>query len=192
MLNVERLSSRVHEVAEGGEPGTFTAVAASLGVAHGAGGPVRFTPESLRAHDGREVPLLMGHDATQPLGVARLRFDPKRGLLADGRLALALQSARETRALLMQGALNAVSVGFSERRGRREGGERVVTDCDIAELSLVVSPADPAAVVIHVHRSGPTLFDVVSPRYRARSEYETIRDLQRAAAARHERGGGAW
>jgi HK97 family phage prohead protease len=191
-MTIERLSSRVHEVAEGGEPGSFTAIAASLGIANSASGPVRFTPEALRAHDGREVPLLMSHDGAQPLGIARFRFDPKRGLLADGRLALAIQSARETRSLLMAGALNAASVGFSEKRGRRENGVRVVTDCDISELSLVVSPADPAARVIHVHRSGPTIFDLVSPRFKAKAEHEMIRDFQRAAAAKHERGGGAW
>lgn len=188
---MERLSATIQETREGGEPGEFSAIAASLGVASSAQGPTKFTPEALAAAP-QQVPLLWMHDTTQPLGLVTLVFDPKEGLVARGKLALGLQRAREARALLMQGALNGVSVGFTARRQRMDKGIRLVDAADIQEVSLVTFPADPCATVRWVHR-GVAAEDIVeyfSPRASAKREYELIKLLQAQAAARPDNG--AW
>lgn len=180
-MSIERFSARIADVTDTTEPGEFVAVAASLGVASSAFGPVRFSERALR-NAPRSVPLLHQHDTSQPIGTAALRFDSELGLVAHGTLGLGIQRARETRSLLLAGALNAVSIGFSPRREHWEGGVRVVDDADIEELSVVTRPADPCARVLEVHR-GVSVVDIIehySPRAVGEREYRLLRDLQAA------------
>ncbi|HVO09999.1 MAG TPA: HK97 family phage prohead protease [Vicinamibacteria bacterium] len=175
----EVLSMGLAEIAEGERAGTFEGVAASLGVASSAHGPVRFSPEALRAAPA-EVVLLRGHDREKVLGTARLSFDPQQGLLVHGKLVLALQDAREIRALLAEGVANGLSVGFTDRKSHYEGNTRVIDAADISEVSVVTVPADPCATVKHFHR-GESVFDSFDAHASGRRFYEDMRTLQAAA-----------
>jgi Escherichia/Staphylococcus phage prohead protease len=182
----ETFSSVIREVAEGEEAGSFRGIAASLGVASSELGPVRWAPEALRDAPA-ETPLLDNHDKMQPLGLARLHFDPVDGLIIDGRLALGLQKARETRSLMAMGVKNKLSIGYSTRRSHMEGGVRVIDAASIFEVSVCTAGADPLAKVLEFNRAA-SICDQFDPRYRAKVEYEMWRDLQRAARAKHDAG----
>jgi hypothetical protein len=141
-----------------GEEGTFRAIAShAASTANGERGPTRFATGAFRESLGRSTryPLLWQHKDDQPVGVVELS-ESTEGLIADGRLALEVQRAREARELLKMGAVDGVSIGFTAEKARHEthGGKsvRVVEQAKLMEVSLVTFPADPAARVLTVHR----------------------------------------
>lgn len=141
-----------------GEAGTFKAIAShAASTANGERGPTRFADGAFRESLARSTryPLLWQHKDDQPVGVVDLA-EASEGLLADGRLALEVQRAREAHELLRMGALDGVSIGFTAEKARVEthGGKavRVVEQARLMEVSLVTFPADPMARVTQVHR----------------------------------------
>lgn len=99
---------------------------------------------------GRGLPLLWQHDATQPLGVWRfLRVDAV-GLFASGQLFIhEVAKAAEAYALVKQGALSGLSIGYRPERARRDAkrGVRILERIRLFEISLVTFPALEAARV---------------------------------------------
>jgi phage head maturation protease len=78
-----------------------------------------------------------------------LRED-SRGLFARGRLNLAVARAREVAALLEQGAIDGLSIGFKTVRARRDrrAGIRRLAEIDLWEISVVTFPMLPEARVM--------------------------------------------
>ncbi|TFZ60668.1 HK97 family phage prohead protease [Methylorubrum sp. Q1] len=109
-------------------PGAF---AASLG-RRGAGG----------------VRMLWQHDPAEPIGSWLSLKEDGRGLRVAGRLNLAVQRAREIDALMREGALDGLSIGFRVMRSSPERGGRRLLAVDLWEVSLVTFPLQPDARVI--------------------------------------------
>jgi HK97 family phage prohead protease len=94
--------------------------------------------------------LLWQHDTHQPIGVWEEMREDRRGLFAQGRLLIDdIPQARAAHALLKEGGLSGLSIGFrtveSEVDDKR--GVRKLTDVDLFEVSLVTFPALDSARV---------------------------------------------
>ena len=110
--------------------------------------------------------MLWQHDSAAPIGRWCKLQEDGRGLVVEGRLTLEVQKAREAYALLRDGALNGLSIGFQTRRSEvgKHGG-RLLTDVALLEISLVTLPANASARVAAVKTS---------------DRIETIRQLETA------------
>lgn len=116
--------------------------------------------DSLRERSVRGVKLLWQHDAAQPIGTWLSIREDHRGLKVKGRLNLATAKAREVLALMRDGAVDGLSIGFRARTARRDAasGRRRLYKLDLWEISLVTFPMLPQARVDAVKR-GPLHLD---------------------------------
>jgi HK97 family phage prohead protease len=72
----------------------------------------------------------------------------ERGLYVRGRLSADVEQARDVRALLRDGALNGLSIGFRTRRARRgTGATRTLLEVELWEISVVTFPLLAGSVV---------------------------------------------
>lgn len=111
--------------------------------------------DSLKARGGKGVPMLRGHEPNQLIGIWTDAKEDRRGLVVKGALNLETQGGREALALMRQGALDGLSIGFrtmkesydTEKGGR---GYRKIEKADLWEVSLVTFPMNPKATVTAV------------------------------------------
>lgn len=104
--------------------------------------------DSLRAH-AWGVKLLWQHDAKEPIGVIEELREDDQGLYVRGRLLMDIARAREAYALLKEGVVSGLSIGYSPVRYRidPDSGVRLLAKVDLWEISLVTFPANDAARV---------------------------------------------
>ncbi|MDJ1159034.1 HK97 family phage prohead protease [Chelatococcus sp. SYSU_G07232] len=112
--------------------------------------------ESLARRGAGGVRLLWQHDPAEPLGRWLSLAEDGRGLKARGRLNLAVARAREIHALLSEGAVDGLSIGFRTERARTDPRTRVrhIAKVDLWEISLVTFPMLPGARVTGVKGRG--------------------------------------
>lgn len=103
--------------------------------------------ETLQKTGVRGVRLLWQHDPAEPIGIWRILREDSRGLYAVGQLNLDTQRGRELEALIRQGAVDGLSIGFRVKRYRRDakGQGRELVSVDLWEISLVSFPLLPQA-----------------------------------------------
>jgi hypothetical protein len=108
--------------------------------------------DSLRERGPRGVRLLWQHDPAVPLGRWLDLREDGRGLFVRGQLSLAVARAREVLALMRDGAVDGLSIGFRTVRSRGEArdGHRRLTMIDLWEVSIVTFPLMPQARVAAV------------------------------------------
>ncbi|QCP87445.1 HK97 family phage prohead protease [Cereibacter sphaeroides] len=95
------------------------------------------------------LPMLFGHDMSDPIGVWDAAAEKADGLHLSGRLLVdELPRAREVRALVQAGAVRGISIGFvTKKAAPRPGGGRTIKALELVEASLVVVPMHPGARV---------------------------------------------
>ena len=95
------------------------------------------------------VKLLWQHDPAEPLGRWLSLAEDRRGLFVRGRLSLAVARAREIHALMRDGAIDGLSIGFRPEKARTEPrtGLRRLERVDLWEVSIVTFPMLPQARV---------------------------------------------
>lgn len=109
--------------------------------------------KSLTRHkaEGTTPVMLWSHDPSEPIGVwTEIREDSK-GLRVKGTINLETQRGREALALIKQGGLTGLSIGFMVGKdGRRfeKDGSRTLTEVDLWEISLVSLPANRRARIL--------------------------------------------
>ncbi|MBQ0822293.1 HK97 family phage prohead protease [Microvirga terrae] len=115
--------------------------------------------ESLRRRGARDVRLLWQHDPGQPIGRWLRIAEDRRGLRVRGKLNLAVERAREIHALMRDGAVDGLSIGFRVERARAERptGLRRLEKLDLWEISVVTFPMLPDARVEAVKDASPDL-----------------------------------
>lgn len=97
---------------------------------------------------GRRVKMLWQHDPAQPIGVWDAVAEDARGLRVKGRLLDITQKGREAAALIAAGALDGLSIGYRTRQAERDQkGQRLLTELELWEVSVVTFPMLPAARV---------------------------------------------
>jgi Escherichia/Staphylococcus phage prohead protease len=95
------------------------------------------------------VRMLFQHDPGEPIGVWDEIREDQRGLFVRGRLMLDVGRAREVHALMKQGALDGLSIGFHTVKATRDrsSGTRHLVEVDLWEISIVTFPMQPGARV---------------------------------------------
>jgi Escherichia/Staphylococcus phage prohead protease len=99
--------------------------------------------------DGTDYSLLDHHKQDAPLGLFTVRKDST-GLRVKGQLNLEVQRAREVRALMKQGALTGLSIGYQVKDSYKQGGIRYLTKLELLEVSVVTFPMNPKARITGV------------------------------------------
>lgn len=93
------------------------------------------------------IKMLWQHDPSEPIGVLDEIYEDSHGLYVKGRLLMDVKRAHEAHALMLEGALDGLSIGFKTVRAKRdaEKGLRHLLDLDLWEVSLVTFPMQPSA-----------------------------------------------
>ena len=102
--------------------------------------------ESLARRGSAGVRMLWQHDPAEPIGRWLSLAEDGRGLRVRGRLNLAVARAREIHALMREGAIDGLSIGFRVERARTDrAGLRRLEKLDLWEISVVTFPMQPGA-----------------------------------------------
>jgi hypothetical protein len=103
--------------------------------------PGAFT-QTLRQRGVRRVPMLFQHDPAEPVGIWLELREDFRGLYARGRLIPDVARGRELLALLRNGAIDGLSIGYRTVRGRIDPRTRIrsLHQVDLWEVSIVTFP----------------------------------------------------
>ncbi len=122
--------------------------------------------DSLRKREAGAVRLLWQHDPATPVGRWLSIEEDKRGLRVRGKLNLAVERARDIHALMREGAVDGLSIGFRVERARAERptGLRRLEKLDLWEISIVTFPMLPGARVENVKRHAPDLAFAIRSR----------------------------
>lgn len=95
---------------------------------------------------GRRVKMLWQHDPAQPIGVWDEVREDARGLWVKGRILDSVARGREAAALIAAGAIDGLSIGYRTVRAvKNQAGQRVLSELDLWEVSLVTFPMLPSA-----------------------------------------------
>lgn len=101
---------------------------------------------SLARRGAAGIRMLWQHDPAQPVGRWLALAEDGRGLRVRGRLSPGVAKAREAAALIADGALDGLSIGFRVvQAARGAGGSRRLLAVDLWEVSLVTFPMLPGA-----------------------------------------------
>lgn len=106
--------------------------------------------KSLRAlkKADRGVKMLWQHDPAQPIGVWDEVREDARGLYVKGRILTDVAKGREAAALIAAGAIDGLSIGYRTKRAtKNDKGQRLLTELELWEVSLVTFPMLPTARV---------------------------------------------
>lgn len=109
--------------------------------------------ESLAAHMGKgKMPkMLWQHDPSQIVGKWLSMREDEKGLYAEGKLIMDVQQGREAYALMKEGELDGLSIGFNIVDAGSNGTHgRVINKLDLWETSLVTWGANPEALITAV------------------------------------------
>ena len=103
--------------------------------------PGAFT-QTLQSRGLRKIPMLFQHDPSEPVGIWMELREDIRGLWARGRLIPEVARGRELMALVQQGAIDGLSIGYRTVRGRIDPKTRIrkLYQVDLWEISIVTFP----------------------------------------------------
>lgn len=141
--------------------GHFEGYASLFGVADLGGDVVMAGAfrDSLRKRGADRVKMLWQHDPAEPIGAWLAVEEDTRGLKVSGRLNLDVSRAREILALMREGQIDGLSIGFRTQRAftDRKTGLRHLQKLDLWEISLVTFPMLPQARVTTVKSANASL-----------------------------------
>ena len=100
------------------------------------------------AAEDRSVKMLWQHDPVQPIGVWDEVREDARGLWGKGRLLPEVAKGREAAELIAAGAIDGLSIGYrTVKATKNDKGQRLLTELELWEVSLVTFPMLPSARV---------------------------------------------
>lgn len=104
------------------------------------------------AQTGRMPKMLWYHDMSQPIGVWQEMREDDHGLFVKGKLTKGVAKADETYALMKDGAIDGLSIGYRSLDDDidRDIGVRKLKKVDLLEVSIVTLPMNDAATVTSV------------------------------------------
>lgn len=151
--------------------------------------PGAFT-QTLKLRGLRKIPMLFQHDPAEPVGVWLDLHEDFRGLWARGRLIPDVARGRELLALVSEGAIDGLSIGYRTVRGQIDPKTRIrkLYQVDLWEISIVTFPLLAGARVRAVKQAFPK--PKLSPlRMRAEQEWRGLNSVSDAPAPLTRRGG---
>ena len=118
-----------------------------------------------------EIKLLWQHEPDELIGYITELFEDEHGLYMEGALMLELARAREAHALLKQGVVSGLSIGYSPLRYQLDpdSGVRRLSKVALWEVSLVTFPANEASRVSVVKAAKPGMSALIAALERAES-----------------------
>ncbi len=98
--------------------------------------------QTLKQRGVRRVPMLFQHDPAEPVGIWLDLHEDFRGLWARGRLIPDVARGRELLALVSEGAIDGLSIGYRTVRGQIDPKTRIrkLYQDDLGEISIVTFP----------------------------------------------------
>lgn len=111
--------------------------------------------DSLKGRGASGIRMLWQHDPAEPVGRWLAISEDSRGLHVRGQLNLAVARAREIAAMMRDGSVDGLSIGFRVVEARPEKGLRRLLKVDLWEISIVTFPMQPGARVGAVKRAAP-------------------------------------
>jgi HK97 family phage prohead protease len=98
--------------------------------------------KSLKRRKPQGIRMLFQHDPYLPLGAWREIREDAQGLFVRGELSVGASRVRDIAALLSDGAIDGLSIGFRTLKAERDRsrGTRRLTEIDLWEISLVTFP----------------------------------------------------
>lgn len=101
------------------------------------------------AAKNRHVPMLWQHDTRNPIGIYTSIKEDDYGLLVEGQCNMAVQQGKECHALMAQGALTGLSIGYNAVKDDwdSEGIVRKLIEVKLWEISPVTFPAGDSSRV---------------------------------------------
>ena len=97
-----------------------------------------------------KVKLLWQHDPKEPIGMIDSISQDATGLFVKARLLFAVQRAKEAYALLKEGIINGLSIGYTPLKFKRTKNNRILYKVMLWEISLVTFPSNSDAVITEV------------------------------------------
>jgi len=124
--------------------------------------------KTLKENEGK-FPLCWFHNVTEPLGIIHAK-DKKTSLEVEGHLNLDVQSAKEKRSLMRQGAISGLSIGFRTLQDEWDKNIRKLKEIKLYEISLITRnfQACPGAEVTDVKEGLPDEFKPYPNEHSAR------------------------
>jgi HK97 family phage prohead protease len=112
------------------------------------------------SHNQNHV-ILWQHDPTKPIGAGLEAYEDDKGLFVKGQLCMEVQQAREARALMAQGALKGLSIGYETKQDEidEETGHRIISEIKLYEYSPVSFPMNESAGITAVKQSFKTALE---------------------------------
>lgn len=92
-----------------------------------------------------QVKMLYQHDLTRPIGAWDTIFEDEIGLWCEGYFDTSYDDALLIRAMLLDGTLSGLSIGFRTLEFAPLNGGRVLKQIDLREISIVGFPMAPRA-----------------------------------------------
>lgn len=104
------------------------------------------------AKEKRKVKMLWNHDRDQPIGVYKEIEEDDTGIYVRGKLTLGVQKADETRLLMLDEAVDSMSIGgyVTKDKFDHKTFKRDLLEIELREISPTVFPALDAARVVSV------------------------------------------
>lgn len=102
--------------------------------------------------EGRKVKMLFNHDRFSPIGVFKEAEEDDKGLYVLGKLTLGVQKADETRLLMLDEAIDSMSIGGYVKKELWDNKtfKRELQEIELREISPVVFPALDQARILSV------------------------------------------
>jgi len=124
--------------------------------------------KTLKENDGK-FPLCWFHNVAEPLGIIHAK-EKKQGLEVEGHLNLDVQSAKEKRSLMKQGAVSGLSIGFKTLQDEWDEEVRKLKEIKLYEISLITRnfQACPGAEIEDVKSELPDEFKPYPNEHSAR------------------------
>ncbi|HGU6173200.1 TPA: HK97 family phage prohead protease [Escherichia coli] len=132
------------------EQGIFEGYAAVFGNVDLGGDIIEPGAFKKTLQENPRMPILWQHNPAEPIGVTLEAYEDGRGLKVKGQLNLETTRGREAYALLKQGALKGLSIGYDSVKEAWEGTKRILKEIRLWEWSLVTFPMNPLAQVAEV------------------------------------------
>ena len=97
------------------------------------------------------LPMLWSHKQDEPIGVWTEFKADSRGVIGKGEIFTDVTRGNDVRNLIKRGAVGSVSIGFRAKEyDNIEGGGRLFKEIELFETSVVLTPANPKALITQV------------------------------------------
>lgn len=110
-----------------------------------------------------DLPMLLGHDPHQPIGLWTEVRETDAGLEVKGRLFVdESQRARAVRSSIRNGLISGLSIGFNGTQAQKSGRNRVISRLNLQEISVVRNPAHPKARITSAKNATAAIAEAIN------------------------------